>query len=275
MRRHGRRNARKGETIAMVVTSVFVLGVLTFTGVYIKNRNMQQGQDGYYVDFDALETELNDKIKDVQAENEEVTEGAEEEQMEAVQSGHVEKEPVVKPMEETVDIVEENIEPVVSVTPPIEPATPASTQDAITNLPTVSFSEEESLVWPVVGNVLINFSMDKSVYFKTLDQYKYSPAMVIEATEGEQITAAADAIITNIYTNNELGNIVEMDLGDGYKLTYGQLQNIVVNVGQYVEVGQLIGQVAKPTVSYSLEGCNVYFKLTKDGEAINPMNLLE
>ena len=35
---------------------------------------------------------------------------------------------------------------------------------------TLHFSEE--LLWPMEGNVIINYSMDSTVYFPTLDQYK-------------------------------------------------------------------------------------------------------
>ena len=31
------------------------------------------------------------------------------------------------------------------------------------------------MIWPVSGTVLMNYSMDKTVYFATLDQYKYNP----------------------------------------------------------------------------------------------------
>ncbi len=275
MRRYHRRNAKRGEIIAMIVTSVFVLGVLTLTGVYIKQRNSIQNQDGYYVDFDALEAELSEKTDQVEVQNDLDYTGTQEEydfteqNTEAVQSDSIEKE------EQVNEVLPEEV-PLVDVENVLEEVTqPATSTDAITNLPAISFSEDETLVWPVVGNVLINYSMDKSVYFATLDQYKYNPAIIISATEGEQITAATDAIITNIYKSNELGNVVEMDLGDGYKITYGQLENIAVNVGQYVTTGQIIAEATSPTAYYSVEGCNVYFKLTKDGEPINPMTLLE
>ena len=59
------------------------------------------------------------------------------------------------------------------------------------------------------------------------------------------------------------------------ELTYGQLENITVSEGSYVNVGDGIGTVAAPTKYYSIEGTNVYFKLTKDGEPINPMSRLQ
>ncbi len=120
----------------------------------------------------------------------------------------------------------------------------------------------------------MNYSMDKTVYFATLQQYKYSPALVIAATEGEGIAAAADGQVTSVYDDPETGTTVVMNLGDGYELTYGQLTDLTVAEGDVVATGEIIGKVAAPTMYYSVEGCNVYFKLTKDGRPVNPMNRL-
>ena len=146
---------------------------------------------------------------------------------------------------------------------------------ATTIQPILDFTEEDRLVWPIVGDILINYSMDKTIYFPTLQQYKYHPAIVISATEGENISAAADARVISVSYDPQLGNTVVMDLGNQYELTYGQLANITVTEGSYVACGDIIGSVASPTKYYSTEGANVYFKLTKDGEPINPMSRLK
>ncbi len=153
----------------------------------------------------------------------------------------------------------------------------AETAEAISTTvqPTLDFKEEDNLVWPIVGDVLINYSMDQTVFFPTLQQYKYNPAIVIAANQGESITAAADGRVTSVSYDPTIGNMVVMDLGNGYELTYGQLENITVSEGSYVTVGDGIGTVASPTKYYSVEGTNVYFKLTKDGEPVNPMTKLQ
>lgn len=141
--------------------------------------------------------------------------------------------------------------------------------------PTLNFNEEDGLVWPIVGDVLINYSMDKTIYFPTLQQYKYNPAIVIAAPQGTSISAAANGRVTSVSYDPTIGNMIVMDLGNGYELTYGQLENITVSEGSYVSVGDGIGTVAYPTKYYSVEGSNVYFKLTKDGEPVNPMSKLQ
>ena len=46
-----------------------------------------------------------------------------------------------------------------------------STQTAGTAM-NLNFGEDSQLLWPVDGNVLMSYSMDKTVYFSTLDQYR-------------------------------------------------------------------------------------------------------
>ena len=140
--------------------------------------------------------------------------------------------------------------------------------------PALTFGDGDTLVWPVVGNVLVNYSMDKTIYFPTLQQYKYNPAIIIAAKEGDLITAAAAGKVTDIFEDAQIGNAVTMELGGGYEVTYGQLTNILVSEGSYVAMGDIIGEVAAPTKYFSVEGSNVYFKLTKDGEPVNPMSKL-
>ena len=68
----------------------------------------------------------------------------------------------------------------------------------------VWFSEESILEWPASGAVLINYSMDKTVYFSTLAQYKYNPAMIISGADVYQRQAVKEAIIDDwIATQNQ------------------------------------------------------------------------
>lgn len=136
------------------------------------------------------------------------------------------------------------------------------------------FSEDTKLAWPIAGDVLLNYSMDKTIYFQTLQQYKYNPSIVIGAAQGTSVASAADGIVKSIYKDPQTGTTVLMSLGDGYELAYGQLTDVMVEEGDFVESGAFIGKVAAPTKYYTVEGTNVYFKMTKDGEPVNPMNYL-
>ena len=67
---------------------------------------------------------------------------------------------------------------------------------------------------------------------------------------------------------------VNVDIGNGYELFYGQLKEVPVKVGDQVEAKTIIGYVSAPTKYYSVEGSNVYFEMRKDGQPVNPMEYL-
>lgn len=132
------------------------------------------------------------------------------------------------------------------------------------------FAESDGLLRPVSGEVLLPFSMDGSIYFSTLDHYKYNPALMLSAEEGTGVVACAEGNVVDIFEDAQIGTAVTMDLGNGYRITYGQLKDVAVNVGDYVSEGEVFASVAAPTKYFSLEGSNLYLKLTADGDPVNP-----
>lgn len=165
------------------------------------------------------------------------------------------------------------------VPPETETATPetkepSTAQQTAGESTSVNFSEETKLLWPVSGNILLNYSMDKTVYFSTLDQYKYNPALVISGAEGDQVICGTTGIVKSIDVTAQTGTTVNIDIGNGYELFYGQLKEVPVKVGDYVESKTVLGYVSQPTKYYSVEGCNVYFEMRKDGQTVNPMDYL-
>lgn len=137
-----------------------------------------------------------------------------------------------------------------------------------------NFTSDSKMIWPVSGTVLMNYSMDKTVYFATLDQYKYNPALVISGAEGDQVLCGAPGIIKSIDVTAQTGTTVTVDLGNGYEVLYGQLKEVPVKVGDQVEAKSILGYIGQPTKYYSVEGCNVYMELRKDGTPVNPVDYM-
>lgn len=160
--------------------------------------------------------------------------------------------------------------------PKEEPAETAET--AAVSQPSTAelhFDTQAGLLWPVEGSVILDYSMDQTVYFTTLDQYKYNPAVIIAGNVNDKVKAAANGKITDISTNEVTGCTVTMDLGDGYTAIYGQLKEVPYEPGAYLEAGNTIGFVNEPTKYYSLEGSNLYFALEKDGAPIDPVEFFQ
>lgn len=141
--------------------------------------------------------------------------------------------------------------------------------------PEINFTEDSSMLWPVSGQVVIDYSMDGTTYFSTLDQYKYNSAVVLAAAAGDPVQAAANGNVVSVVENEETGTTVTLDMGNGYQAIYGQLKDLAVTEGQTVEAGTVLGYVNDPTKYYVKEGANLYFAMTKDGVAVDPMIYLE
>lgn len=138
-----------------------------------------------------------------------------------------------------------------------------------------TFNAKDGLLWPVEGEVIMKYSMNNSIYFKTLAQYKCNPAIIISCEEGTEVKAAADGVVTSIDDNNETGLTVSTSIGTNYSLSYGQLTNLKVSVGDRISEGDSIGNIAKPSKYYSLEGSNLYFQVLENDNPVDPLLLLK
>lgn len=143
------------------------------------------------------------------------------------------------------------------------------------NAQAVWFTQDSTLSWPASGATLLSFSMDHTVYFPTLEQYKYNPALIIGGTQGEVINAAAAGIVESVEETAQTGTTVTLDMGNGYTAVYGQLDEVPVAVGDYIAAGDEVGTLNAPTKYYSVEGTNLYFEVMKDGAPVDPMNFME
>lgn len=151
---------------------------------------------------------------------------------------------------------------------------PVAAGVAIDPLEGYTFGENSVLMWPIAGNIVMNYSMDSTILHKTLGAYKTNPAINISAEIGTNVGAAASGIVQSIYDSEETGTTMVIAVGSGYVTTYGLLDNLAVEEGDSVTAGQVIGTVGAPTAYYVEEGPNVYFAVSKDGTPIDPTEYL-
>lgn len=290
-------NRMNKEKIAMIASSLLIVTACTLTGVYINGKEKARERENV-VDFTALEGETE-------------TQSARNDNSIAVKTPPIAEKPetgYVIEQDLDVDPVYQETGSSSIINPGIsqnsvnsedneeeEKATPqkAETQETDDDKTpdnkeekqqnpiaetmgnaTSLFSETEKLSWPVKGDVLMNYSMDQTIYFATLNQYKYNPALVIKSEPETEVKAPYQGTVKEIGNRAEIGNYVVLDLGNGYELTVGQLENLTVKKGDQVKKEQTIGKTALPSKYYSVEGSNIYLELTKDGKSKNPMDFL-
>lgn len=143
------------------------------------------------------------------------------------------------------------------------------------NVETLHFAAEDGILWPTEGNVILNYSMDSTVYFATLDQYKYNPAVIISGEVNQKVYSVAQGRISAVENDEVTGCTVTVDLGDGYQAVYGQLKELNFAEGDYVESGHVLGYISEPTKYFSVEGSNLYFELLKDGVPVDPVEYFQ
>lgn len=252
----------------VIAISCLIAGLIGFGGVYATERAAEKRQEEQLAQQQEVtqQTEQSEMVSSVIPPK--TTNQQKDVQVQEQKEPQVEiipKQEVVSPdLETTEEYVEEPVEETVEEIAPKE-----------TFRDTLHFASEENLVWPLEGNVLLDYSMDATIYFPTLDQYRCNPAIVIGGEVNSKVYLVAPGVITDISTNEVTGCTVTQDLGDGYSAVYGQLKELNFSVGDEVEGGQVIGYVSEPTKYYSVEGSNLYFELLKDGEPVNPLEYFE
>jgi len=172
-------------------------------------------------------------------------------------------------------IEQEPIEPVMpspqpeaeaAETPPPPPPPPTAFEP---------FAVGDELLWPVYGDIAMAFSMDALIYDPTLVQFRTNDNLRIYAEEGAHVQASANGRVLTIGSNVVRGNYVQIDHGNGWVATYGQLDgNKLVQVGDVVQAGQLLGTVGEPSIFGTMHGPHVNLHLTHEDVPVNPYELL-
>ena len=170
---------------------------------------------------------------------------------------------------ENTDEAEQNIETQIKEEESVKTQT-----EAVQSIPEVNFTESSLMQWPVEGQVLLVYNMDHTIYFPTLNEYRYSPAIAVGAGVGTPVLAVANGKVVSVVNNEETGLTMTVDLGNGYQAVYGQLKDTAFEPESYMEAGATLGYVSEPTKYYSKEGSNLYFAMTKDGVAVDPLEYL-
>jgi murein DD-endopeptidase MepM/ murein hydrolase activator NlpD len=120
-------------------------------------------------------------------------------------------------------------------------------------------SGDNLFAWPIVGTVTQNFSAQH-------------PALDIGAPYGSQVYAGrAGRVVRSAWARTGYGYTVIIDHGEGWQSLYSHMKGEWVSVGDWVEQGQLIGEVGSTGNS---TGPHVHFEVRLNGKQVNPVEYL-
>ena len=124
---------------------------------------------------------------------------------------------------------------------------------------------------PVEGELVAPYSMETLSYNATTRDWRTHDGMDFAAAAGTEVKAAADGEVYTVYDDDEMGMTVVIRHDGGYTTHYSSLADeVCVAAGDKVTLGQTIGTVGSTAVMESALGEHVCFRVTCDGETVDP-----
>lgn len=149
----------------------------------------------------------------------------------------------------------------------VVPVVSNSYQTAQSSISYVNNTDSGAL--PAKGNIKREYSMDKVVYYESLEVWKTHSGVDIACDENAPAKAIIDGKVVGIYNDGMYGCSVVIE-GKEYTTVYSSLsEDVLVSIGKEVKVGDLVGYVSVSPAEQEM-GYHLHFEVMKDGEYVNP-----
>lgn len=131
--------------------------------------------------------------------------------------------------------------------------------------------EKLTLIKPVSGKILVEFSDKKLVYNKTLKEWKVHPAIDIAGRKGEDVKCAMTGTVSDIKSDPLYGTTVIIDNGSGTKTVYcGIAAMNDLTVGKKVTAGSILGTLGDTIFCESETGTHLHFEVIQNSKKVDP-----
>lgn len=133
----------------------------------------------------------------------------------------------------------------------------------------------QTMVRPLNGEIINNFSDGELVKSKTLNVWKTHDGVDIAGTVDEKIKSMTSGTVTKVYDDQMMGASVIIDHGNGIEGYYCNLsKDIPVSEGQKVSAGTIIGKIGNTAESEISEPYHLHFAVKRNGKWIDPIALI-
>ena len=131
--------------------------------------------------------------------------------------------------------------------------------------PAMDFSRFQGLLpWPAPGRVRTAFGPRMHPRFQTIVPHD---GLDIDAPYGADVRAVFDGTVAYAGWLSGYGLTTLVDHGGGFVTVYAHASALLVEAGEAVRQGQLLGQVGD---TGSIEGALLYFEIRKNGRPVDP-----
>lgn len=133
---------------------------------------------------------------------------------------------------------------------------------------TLGKGEATRFAWPARGPISSPFGPRIHPIYQVSS---FHAGIDLVLPEGTRVYAAAAGRVVTAGWEGGFGLLVVIDHGDGFTTYYGHLSQLLVSVGQFVEIGQAVALSGNTGLS---TGPHLHFELRRDGVAVDPMLFL-
>lgn len=166
-----------------------------------------------------------------------------------------------------------------------EPAAEAedeSLENATDNEETGSWTEQQAetavtaqYIWPLEGEIDVPYSVAALIYNKKLGDWRTHDGVDIAAPLGTQVLAACAGQVESVTSDDMGGMTVVIQHAGGLRSIYSNLASVpTVYAGDNVNTGEVIGAVGVTAPGETKENPHLCFKMTLDGQSVNPADYL-
>ena len=130
-------------------------------------------------------------------------------------------------------------------------------------------------IWPLEGEIDVPYSVTALIYNKKLGDWRTHDGVDIAAPLGTQVLAVCAGKVEKVYTDDMGGMTVVVEHAGGLKSVYSNLAAVpTVYEGDNVMTGEIIGAVGATAPGETKDNPHLCFKMTLDGQSVNPSDYL-
>lgn len=133
--------------------------------------------------------------------------------------------------------------------------------------------ESVNFMWPIDGEVGLDFADDRLVYSKTLEEWITHLGIDVAGDVAMPVKVSADGVIVAKKVDPRFGNTIIVEHEADFKTIYSNLSTLdLVEINQKVIQGDIISGVGEGYGFETLEGSHIHFEIIKNGEYVNPID---
>lgn len=128
---------------------------------------------------------------------------------------------------------------------------------------------------PLSGELQRDYSGEELAWDETMQDWRNHRGVDISSNAGDEVDTAAPGVVVESKKDEMYGYMVVVDHGDGVTTVYKNLESTVVETGDTLDEGQMIGKVGNSSAFEMAQKPHLHFEVMKDDVYVNPLEFIK